>query len=144
MTEDERHALRTYVKLIRAAESVTNRAHRHLAATGLTPSQFGVIEALLHLGPCCQKELAEKILKTSGNITLVIDNLEKRGLVRRRRDEDDRRYITVSLTEEGERLIRAIFPVHAREIAQEMSCLSADEQELLGTLCRRLGKQEKR
>ena len=50
-----------------------------MASAGLSTSQFAVLDALLHLGPLCQKDLGEKILKTSGNMTMVIDNLEKGG-----------------------------------------------------------------
>ena len=74
-------ALNTYVKMMRAVESLTARVHRHLSSVGLTVSQFGVLEALYHLGPLSQREIGQKILRSSGNITLVIDNLEKRGLV---------------------------------------------------------------
>ncbi len=76
----ETRALSTYVKLMRAAESITARIHRHLASVGLTLSQFAVLEALYHLGPLYQREIGQKLLKSSGNITMVIDNLEKRRL----------------------------------------------------------------
>lgn len=138
----ERRALGAYVKLMRAADSVTQRIHRHLAPAGLTPSQFGVLEALYSLGPLCQRELGEKILKTSGNVTLVIDNLEKRGLVRRERSADDRRYITVSLMPAGDALIRDVFPRHAQAVSDDMQALTPAEQEELGRLCRKLGKPE--
>lgn len=70
-------ALSTYTKLVRAAESVTSRTSRLMTEAGLTLSQFGVLEALYHKGPLCQRDIAAKILKSTGNITLVIDNLEK-------------------------------------------------------------------
>lgn len=137
----ERRALSAYVKLVRAAEAVTARVHRHLAKTGLTASQFGVLEALLHRGPLTQKELGEKILKTSGNVTLVVDNLEKQGLARRERGVTDRRSVTVSLTPEGEALIRDVFPRHARAVCEDLGTLTAEEQEELGRLCRKLGRR---
>ncbi len=56
----EFRALRTYVKLMRAAESVTARTHRHLYSTGLTISQFAVLEALYHSGPLSQREIGQK------------------------------------------------------------------------------------
>ena len=143
LTPGERLALGTYVKLIRAAEASTGRIHRYLADSGLTTSQFGVLEALLHLGPLCQKEIAEKILKTGGNITLVVDNLERQGLVARKRSGADRRFVSVSLTEKGRRLVETIFPRHAQAVAEEMAILTPAEQEELGRLCRKLGKQEK-
>ena len=99
--KDAVRALNTYVKLMRAAESVTARTHRHLATLGLTLSQFAVLEALYHLGPLSQRQIGQKILRSSGNITMVIDNLEKRGLAQRKRSETDRRYFIVHLTHEG-------------------------------------------
>jgi MarR family 2-MHQ and catechol resistance regulon transcriptional repressor len=130
-------ALKTFTKLIRAAETVTAEAHRLLPESGLTISQFGVLEALLHLGPLCQKEIAAKILKSTGNITQVIDNLEKRNLVIRKQNPDDRRYYAIHLTKEGRRFIAALFPEHAKRIAAAMSCLSTEEQQQLGKLCRK-------
>ena len=141
-TAAEQRALDTYIKLMRAVESVTSRVNQHLTQKRLTVSQFGVLEALLHLGPMNQGVLGEKILKSSGNMTLVIDNLEKRGLVRRDRSEQDRRCITVSLTDEGERLIHAIFPQHVAQITEQLAVLSVDEQQTLGRLAKKLGLQE--
>lgn len=140
-SEAEIRALNTYIKLMRAAESVTSRINQHLSADKLTVSQFGVLEALYHLGPLCQSDLAQKILKSSGNITLVIDNLEKRGLVVRQRSQKDRRFVTVKLTGVGRALIESIFPRHVERVVQELSSLSADEQEELARLLRKLGKQ---
>lgn len=132
-------ALNSYTKLMRAAESVTSRTSRPMAAAGLTISQFGVLEALLHKGPLCQRDIAAKILKSTGNITMVIDNLEKQGLVRRERDMEDRRYLTVHLTEKGTTLINKVFADVEASIVAEMSALSAEEQEQLGSLCKKLG-----
>ena len=141
LTAKQRQALGAYVKLVRAAETATARIHRYLSETGLTVSQFGVLEALFSLGPLCQKDLGEKILKSSGNITLVLDNLEKRSLVQRERGIKDRRFITVSLTPDGERLIREVFPRHVLAVTDEMAFLTTDEQDELGRLCRKLGKK---
>lgn len=138
-TKEEARALGAYVKLMRAAESVTARIHRHLGEVDLTISQFGVLEAIYHLGPLSQVELGKKILKTSGNMTMVIDNLEQRGLARRERNVEDRRYFTVHLTDAGEKLIREFFPGHAARITAEMGMLTPSEQEQLSRLCRKLG-----
>jgi MarR family 2-MHQ and catechol resistance regulon transcriptional repressor len=142
-TEEEVRALDAYIKLMRAAESVSARLAPHLARAGLTVSQFGALEALYHLGPLCQRDLGRKILKSGGNITMVVDNLEKRGLVERQRARDDRRYITIHLTREGRRLIGELFPRHAVAIREEMSVLSGAELERLGRLCKRIGLREK-
>jgi len=137
-SDRERLAMNAWVKLARAAGSVGNRLARRLAAADLTESQFGVLDALLHLGPMHQCDLARKILRTTGNVTLVVDNLEQRGLVRRERREDDRRFIQVALTPAGDALIREVFPRHADAVATELEVLSGEELRQLTYLCRRL------
>lgn len=135
-------ALNCYTKLMRAAETVTGRVSRTMTAAGLTISQFGVLEALHHKGPLCQRDIAKKILKSTGNITLVIDNLEKQGLVKRERTSEDRRYLTVILTEKGKALVSIVFNDVEASIITEMSALAVDEQVLLGRLCKKLGLKE--
>lgn len=135
-------ALNTYTKLMRGAESVTGRVGRKMSEAGLTISQFGVLEALLHKGPLCQRDVASKILKSTGNITLVIDNLEKQGLVLRERSLEDRRFCTVVLTAKGRTLIEATFAEVEAAIVAEMGVLTDEEQETLGRICKKLGLRE--
>ena len=138
----ETDALSAYVKLMRAGEAVTVSTSRHLAVEGLTVTQFGVLEALFHLGPMCQRDVARKNLKSTANITTVVDNLEKRGLVERRRSSEDRRYITLHLTETGWSLIERIFPRHLEGIVRRFAVLTAEEQHELARLCKKLGKEQ--
>ena len=140
-TPAEVRALDAYIKLVRAAGSVTSAAldRTGLAGAGLTEGQFGVLEALHHLGPLHQCDLARKHLLSGGNMTMIVDNLEKRGLVRRERSKEDRRFVQVLLTPSGRRLIRKVFPRHAATLAEMLGALSASEQEQLGRLCRKLG-----
>jgi MarR family transcriptional regulator, 2-MHQ and catechol-resistance regulon repressor len=133
-------ALNAYINLIRASESVAGRAAAQLEPSGLTLGQFGVLEALLHLGPLCQHTLAEKLLRSGGNITLVVDNLEKHGWARRERQKNDRRMIRIHLTPTGRRLIERVFPEHAKAVTRQMSGLDAAEQETLRRLTRKLGR----
>jgi MarR family 2-MHQ and catechol resistance regulon transcriptional repressor len=133
-------ALDAYIKLMRAAASVSARIHRHLPEADLTVGQFAVLEALHHLGPMFQRDLCTKLLMSGGNLTMVVDNLEKRGLVRRERPEDNRRLVRVSLTATGRRTIAKVFPVHAASVADEFAVLTAEEQEELGRICRKLGR----
>jgi len=139
-SEEEVQALDTYIKLVRVTESLVARlSHQLRSQHDLTLSQFGALESLLHLGDMSQSELGHKLLKSSGNITMVVDNLEKRGLVQRCRDTGDRRVVMVRLAAAGRRLIAGIFPDHAQAITEEMGHLSQDEQVALGELCKKLG-----
>jgi MarR family 2-MHQ and catechol resistance regulon transcriptional repressor len=139
LTPSEVSVLSAYIKLMRAAESVTVRSHRHLASVKMTFGQFSVLEALYHLGPLCQKEIADKILKSPRNITMIVDNLEKRGLVRRERDTNDRRYLNIHLTQKGLKLFEQVFPRHIKGLKEELDILEPEELKELGRLCRILG-----
>ncbi len=142
-TQEEVLALDTYIKLSRATNSFEDRVLSHGTLGKLTVSQFGVLEALHHLGPLCQGQLSQKLLKSTGNITMVVDNLEKSGFVRRVRSVEDRRMIQIELTPAGAELIARVFPLHAAAIVAEMSVLTPAEQAALSELCRKLGKGEK-
>lgn len=131
--------LDTFVKLMRAVDSYLHRTHQHLDEAGLTLSQFQVLEILYHLGPLCQRDIAEKVLKTTGNLTMVVNNLEKNKLVKRVRDKVDKRYYSIHLTKKGEKLINELFPKHLKVMVEEMSVLTTQEQETLAALSKKLG-----
>lgn len=141
-TKEERETLNAFIKLTRASESVNSRLARHLSNTNLTISQFGTLEALLHLGPLNQRELGQKLLKSGGNITLVIDNLQKNGLVEKKTDPNDRRAVIVSLTPKGKEFIEEVFPQHLGRIKKEFSVLTSQEKEQLAGICKKLGKKD--
>src|SRR5947209_20370198 len=91
--ENQVRALNAFITLARASEAVAARLQRDLAGKRLTTSQFGVIEALLHLGPLCQGELAGKLLRSGASMTSVVEGLEKRGLVVRQGTEGEKRVV---------------------------------------------------
>ena len=139
----EDRALRTYTKLMRAAGTTSSKIQRGvMAEERLTESQAGVLEALLNQGPLTHSEIARKLNKTGGNITLVVDNLEKRSLVERVRHSADRRSVEVHLTPRGLGLIERVYPRLVEEIVDQMSALTAAEQDELSRLCRKLGLQQ--
>lgn len=107
---------------------------------GLTIPQFGILEALHHLGPLSLGELADKLLVTGGNITYVMDRLEEQELVYRERSEEDRRVVKAHLTPAGEELISRVFPGHAAFVHQLVDHLSPEEREDLRALLKKLGK----
>ncbi len=141
-TPEEVLALDTFIKLTRATNSLMSRLASYNSLEDLTITQFGVLETLLHLGPLSQSEICSKLLKSGGNITLVVDNLEKNGWVKRTVDSKDRRITIVRLTDAGEALIKRIFPQQLQAIVNEMSPLDAEDQAALSRLCKKLGMRE--
>jgi MarR family 2-MHQ and catechol resistance regulon transcriptional repressor len=132
-------ALDLFVKLQRAARAVFAAVEPSITATGLTPTQFGVLEALYHKGPLSHGELKAKVLTSAANLTDVIDKLEARGLITRRREAADARRICVELTPSGATLIRDGFPNHAAQIQLMIDALEPAEQTQLAILLRKLG-----
>jgi MarR family 2-MHQ and catechol resistance regulon transcriptional repressor len=139
-TRTQARTLDTFIKLTRCTNSILGRLAERNTVGDLTWSQFAVLEALYHLGPMTQGEISAKVLKSGSNITTVIDNLERDGMVRRERDTEDRRVIHVHITDKGHGKIEAVLPVHVAALVEEFSVLTPGEQETLGELCKKLGK----
>jgi MarR family 2-MHQ and catechol resistance regulon transcriptional repressor len=137
--QETERALSAYINLIRASDSIVSKASAQLEESGMTLGQFAVLEALHHLGPMCQHTLADKLLRSGGNVTLVVDNLERRGWVRRERQKEDRRTVQIRMTPKGARLIAKVFPEHAAAITKIMNELTENEQEELRRIAGKLG-----
>lgn len=132
-------ALTAWIKLSRASDSVFKKIKPSMVQYKLSTTQFAVLEVLLHLGSLSQKVIGEKLLRSSGNIVKVIDNLERDGLVLRKPDLKDRRAYKVVLTQNGERIIKTLFPNHVKSIVETFSILNKEEQVELSRLCKKLG-----
>ena len=125
-TPQEVTALNGFIVLLRAADSLHAHLSRHVEAAGLTMGQFALLEVLLHLGPMSQRDIGTKLLRSGSNTTMVLDNLEQRGLVKRRRRTDDRRAIEVSLSQRAAGSSRSCFhSTHVVSPGYSTSCHSA-------------------
>ncbi|MEU9139541.1 MarR family transcriptional regulator [Streptomyces sp. NPDC048404] len=140
----EKRSLDLFIKLIRAAASVEARTSGPLTAAGLTTSQFGALETLYYVGPLPAGRLAEKHLKSPNNFTVVISNLEKRGLVRREKAPHDRRVVMIELTDAGREVVEGVMPTYVRTIVDDLDGLTAQEQEQLAGLLRKVGRAQAR
>lgn len=139
-SESQVRALSAFINLVRASDSVIGKSAQHVESSGLTQGQFAVLEALHHLGPMCQHTLAKKLLRSGGNTTLVIDNLEKNRWVKRVRSVADRRQIEIHLTPKGQKLIAQVFPEHAAVVEKLMAGLTPEEQNDLRRIAAKLGR----
>ncbi|WP_299846614.1 MarR family transcriptional regulator [uncultured Paracoccus sp.] len=111
------------------------------AGFGLQRGEFDVLATLRRAGApftLTPTDLYEATMMTSGGMTARLDRLEKRGLIARRPNPEDRRGTLVSLTEEGRVLVEAAVVPHAANEARLLSVLSEEEREQLNALLRRL------
>ncbi|MDQ6418795.1 MarR family transcriptional regulator [Paenibacillus sp. LHD-117] len=129
-----------YIALSRASQWVNAHADRDIRRHGLNRTEFGVLELLYHRGPQPLQQIGGKVLMSSGNITYVIDKLEKKGLCRRRASKEDRRLIYGEITEEGSKFIEEVFPEHTTCIEEATGGLTDEEKEQVSVLLKKLGK----
>jgi MarR family 2-MHQ and catechol resistance regulon transcriptional repressor len=139
-SEEEEVALRLWISLARCYATFSRAVACKVAEYDLTAPQFGVLEALFHLGPLTLGELAEKLLVTGGNVTYVMDRLEAQGLVIRERSGDDRRVVRAHLTTKVRATIEAVFPGHRDFIKTLAGGLKSTEQNDLRDLLKKLGR----
>ncbi len=133
-------ALHLWVILSRAHAAVARHAESDVARHDLTIAEFGILEALYHVGPLLLGELQRKILVSSGGVTYLVDRLEERGLVERQPCPNDRRARYAALTPEGRRLVARIFPDHARAVEHAMAGLTRADRDRAATLLKTLGR----
>ena len=130
-----RHSVLAWLRMWRVVQKVERAAAEHLRAHGLNYAQFDV---LAHVGAAegsRQKELGESLLVTKGNVSHLVGQMERRGLVSRRREGRTNR---LYLTEEGRRLFEEVVPAHEDLVHQQISALSKEDQAQLHELLREL------
>jgi MarR family 2-MHQ and catechol resistance regulon transcriptional repressor len=136
---EDKLALDAFIKVTRAHNHLMSSLAQVHAKHGLTPPQFGILETLWHLGPLNQQELCRKLLTSKPNVSAILNNLEKNGLVRRVPDARDGRAVQVQLSAKGRQLIEEAFPVFLQALKQRFSCLSAEEMATLASISKRWG-----
>ncbi len=130
--------LKLTIALARTAGSESRLTQALLRNFDLTLPQFGVMEALYHLGDLKICEIIEKTLSTSGNMTVVIRNLEISGHVTRYTAPEDKRVSRIALTEKGRDLIERIFPEHLNSLQGHFEVLNEEEKNQLIALLKKL------
>jgi MarR family 2-MHQ and catechol resistance regulon transcriptional repressor len=133
-------SLDLYIALNRASQWINSHADRDIKQHGLNRTEFGVLELLYHKGSQPLQQIGGKVLMSSGNITYVVDKLERKTFVKRRASTEDRRLIFAEITEAGRKWIEEVFPKHAQVIVQAMNGLSLEEKQVVSQLLKKLGK----
>lgn len=141
--DDESNALNLVllIRLSRATQLVHKRSATLFNKGGLTTAQFSVLEVLYHRGNLTINEIIRGILSTGGNMTVVINNLEKEQMVERYTNPEDKRSSLISITEKGKKKVEEIFPSHVEDLKECFSILSTEEKQLLINLLRKIEKQ---
>jgi MarR family 2-MHQ and catechol resistance regulon transcriptional repressor len=106
----------------------------------LNMQELRLVEFLGNEGPRMMRELAEHLTVAVNSVTSIVDNLERKRLVRRRRSEEDRRVIRVQLTHPGRETYQSLVEVNLRLFRSMLGALTEDEQESFLVLFRKIAR----
>ena len=132
-------ALKLWVVLSRAHETVGELAKLDVERGRLSLTEFAVLEALYHKGDLSAGEVSTRVLLQSGSLTYVIDKLAGRGLISRRSCETDGRRRYLHITAAGKAVMKRIWPGHAAVIELATSGLTAAEKRTATRLLKKMG-----
>jgi MarR family transcriptional regulator, 2-MHQ and catechol-resistance regulon repressor len=126
--------------LMKAYRALAYQAEQSIVGLGFCFSDFATLEVLLHKGPHSVTEIAHRIGLTAGSMSIALDRLERRGLIRRHAHPTDRRNRVIHLTGAGKKLIENAFQEHASVMEEISKSLSPEQRAVLIELLKRLGK----
>jgi DNA-binding MarR family transcriptional regulator len=124
-----------WLRLARVFQKIDRVSEVHMRSLGLTVAQFDILAQVGSAHGITQQELADRLLVTKGNISQLIDRMEKLGLLRR---YQEKRSNNLSLTEKGQELYDRIVPSQEDLVTTQFSALSAAEVDSLLRLLRKL------
>ena len=104
----------------------------------ITPEQMFILFRLYGKEGLSQAELADKALNDHPNVTRLLDALEKRGLIARRADPEDRRKSLIFLTEESQALMARLVPVAIEERRRLFKGITQEELDLFEDMLKRV------
>jgi MarR family transcriptional regulator, 2-MHQ and catechol-resistance regulon repressor len=125
----------------KADEAARDYLYRGIEETGISDTDFRVLEVLLHKGPLPVNIIGPKVHLTPGSISVAVDRLLEKELVSRVESSEDRRVRIVALTKSGTDLIIPIFRKHAEEIARVFADASSKELQVLESVLKKAGKR---
>ena len=127
----------------KADEAARDYLYRGIEETGISDTDFRVLEALLHKGPLPVNTIGPKVHLTPGSISVAVDRLLEKALVSRAESSEDRRVRIVALTKSGRDLIVPIFRKHAAEIGRVFADANPKELQVLEGVLKKAGKRAK-
>ena len=119
-----RPSVMAWMRLARVFQKIDRASEVHLRPWNLNVAQFDVLARVGAAKGITQQELADRLLVTKGNISQLLDRLERRGLLKRCQEG---RTNTLSLTEEGQQLYAQVVPAQEEMVAQHFSALTSQE-----------------
>ena len=133
-----------WLVMMKAYRAMARVAERSIGAAEIGPTDFMILEILLHKGPQPVNDIGRRIGLTSGASTTAVDRLATAELVARESHPSDRRTRVVRLTDQGKRIAARTFAVHRAAMDAAGEALSASERTTLISLLKKLGQAAER
>jgi MarR family transcriptional regulator, 2-MHQ and catechol-resistance regulon repressor len=130
-----------WIRFLRFGLQSHKKLEADLDKVGLTPPQFYVLATIGYAGGLPFGEIGHKLMVTVSNLTGIVDRLEEKKLVVRKRDDNDRRVVHVVLTDKGTKLYKTTIPLFERSVAEVFAMLSRPEQKEIAALLRKLNQE---
>ena len=135
------YATSLWIRFLRFSLQSHKKLEGDLDKVGLTPPQFYVLATIGYAGGLPFGEIGAKMLVTVSNLTGIVDRLEDKKLVVRKRDENDRRVVHVVLTERGAKVYKSTIPLFETCVSEIFAILASSEQKELSALLRKLNHE---
>jgi MarR family transcriptional regulator, 2-MHQ and catechol-resistance regulon repressor len=132
-----------WIALAHCYRAMSSLIERRFLDSGLSLTDFMLLEALLHKGSMTITEIQASALLATGSMTAAVDRLESKGLIARTLSKSDRRARVLQLTGQGNAVITLAYQEHSGDLKRWMSGLSADERADTFTNLRKLERQLK-
>jgi len=136
--DEEAGADRPGFLLARHGQVMNTRLRQALSVSGLSPRHAGVLARLAHAGPTSQQDLIDALAVDASALVTILNDLERDGLLERRRDPADRRRHIVEITATGRKTSCAVESAIADAEREAFGDLDADEIEQLQSLLARV------
>ena len=134
--------LTTWMQVFRTFNKISNKEVVYINENDLTMNQFKVLEVLYHRGNLHVGAITKLTMSTPGNITVVIRNLKRDGLISSIQDPADKRASLLSISPEGKKVIGGMFGQHSKNLTSYFDVLSDEEVDTLFVLLRKLHKAQ--
>jgi MarR family 2-MHQ and catechol resistance regulon transcriptional repressor len=132
--------LKSLTILFRAQATLERLIQEDARKHHLSATEFGVLEALYHLGPQPVQSLTGKILIAASSMTYVLTQLKEKGWIVQTPSEADKRVKEVALTKEGNNRMDEIYPKHEQALRDRFDRLTESEEQELQRLLKKIGK----
>lgn len=128
---DKNSAIHAHIVFRKAERIISANINKAIKKSGLTVSQFGILDVLYTKGEMKICELLNRVIATSGNMTVILKNMENSNLIYRQKDKIDKRAFVVGITEKGKKLFEDILPEHRKELENIYSILTEEDKKTL-------------